>query len=631
MKHAYVFVLVAFAMFVAWPSVVFSAQMEPATEKEPVPAVWMPTGNETKLMPSDKEDNISKTTNISSVPGYHGKIDNMELLSAGMPTTVTPAAQLLSTDDVNLVEMSRRAMHYLINNPLADHNDECRFDIELLKCPPSMGSGSRDPYITFGDTESRMDLAFMYMRDISGSAEGRQVELRIRKRIMGYLRDDGLSWLPPYALDCNIIDRTPCAIPWTTGFTIRSLVEQSIRDGDKSKLALAKKLVAGLKSLASWDTGRAFYPGGLGGWQNGKWMFTGCSDSYPCILSGIVPYIQATGDSNSLEFAQAFAEGMMSDLQTNLGGNKILADGLFAGYNCHLHMQAVLGIIEVGVLTHNARYIEWGRRAYEFMMTQGTDWGWFPESVGQPNSETCVTGNMVDIAWWLTQAGYTRYWDDIERFVRNYICQSQFSVTADYESIYRNIHKDQAAEAEQGIRQVRDFEGGFVARLSPNSLIFGEGKSMNMMGCCPPEAMRGIYIAWKNVVTETPTGVFVNLSFNRDTAQAHVVSYAPNIGRLSVITKVQRDFFLRPPSWTLRSQVKAYRNGREVTPAWKNDYVGFSAAKAGEELTIIYPVVQFQQTVNIYGKTFTYSWTGSTVTSVTPTAASLPLFAEPKR
>ena len=63
-------------------------------------------------------------------------------------------------------------MHYLTHNPLAGNNYECRFDIDLLKFPPSMYPGTRDPYITFGDTEARMALAFPDLREMTGSRRG---------------------------------------------------------------------------------------------------------------------------------------------------------------------------------------------------------------------------------------------------------------------------------------------------------------------------------------------------------------------------------------------------------------------------------------------------------------------------
>jgi hypothetical protein len=566
------------------------------------------------------------------LPGYRGQIDQVQVNEVSLPQEIAPLASSAPTADLNLEEMAAKAMYYLLHNPVSNHNYECRFDIELLGLPPSMHPGSRDPYITFGDTESRMDWEFIYMREMSGIQEGKEVEEAVRRRIMGYIRDDGLCWLPPYAATCDLSDHTPCAMSWTTGKAIVTLIELYERKHDPSDLAKARKLISGLQSLASWDTGRAYYEGGGGGWRDGKWLNTGCSDAYPCMLDPIVRYWEVTQDPEVREFAEAFADGTIAGVQKRMnignGDNRIQADGSFGGYNCHLHMNAVLGVARLGQLSGNTRYLEWSRKVYDWLMTQGTDWGWFPESPGSKNSETCATGDMADVAACLAKAGYSRYWDDLERFVRNYCREAQFFVTPEYEALYRKVHKDNP-KVDEGLRQVRDFQGGFVARLTPNSLTTGFG--MNMMGCCPPEAMRAIYIAWRNVVTESKEGVFVNLCLNHDAVQARVISFAPTSGRMTVVAKKAAHFFLRPPSWTPREQVVVYRGGTKVEAKWKGDYVKLENIKPNEELTIVYPLVRFRQSIDVAGGKYNYQWVGNAVLSVDPPGEGLPLFGKAPR
>ena len=577
---------------------------------------------------------MTKTTPLS-LPGYRGEITSLEIIAESVPESIEPTTRLALPRDISLREMAQGAMHYLTHNPLPGRDYACRFDISLLHLPPSMYPGSRDPHITFGDTEARMDWEFIYMRDMTGSAEGQEVERAIHQRLLSYVREDGLCWLVPYSLNCDDIESRkrqgkppspPCALPWTTDKLLMSLAERYARNGNQRAIELAQKLVRGLESIANWDTGRAYYAGGMGGWRDGDWFTTGYSDNYPCILEPIARYVEVTADQRALAFAQAFADGTIADLQVNLGDNRILNDGSFGRANCHVHMRATLGIIHLGVLTRNTRYVEWGRRVYEFMISQGADWGWFPESVGRSNSETCATGDMADCAAWLAKAGYTRYWDDLERFVRNYLREAQFFVTPEYETRYLQLHSERSTqEIEAGLADARNFEGGFIARLTPNSLM--TGNRLSMMGCCPPEGMRALHIAWRNVVTETPEGCFVNLSFSRDAPQARVVSFAPHIGRLSAIVKEPGNFFLRPPSWTRRAQVKAYRETNQIEPHWKGDYIAFASANEGEELTITFPVLSFRQTVDIRDRTYAYSWIGNTVMSVSPPAPDFPLFA----
>jgi len=578
---------------------------------------------------------MTETTH-TSLPGYRGDIQQLDTLAGSVPEHIEPTARWAPPPNISLEEMAQAAMHYLVHNPLPDRDYACRFDISLLRLPPSMYPGSRDPYITFGDTEARMDWEFIYMHDMSGGTAGREVEHTIHQRLRSYVRKDGLCWLVPYALNCDDIESRkrqgkppspPCALPWTTDKLLLSLTERYVRSGDPETRALAQKLVRGLARIANWDTGRAYYAGGMGGWRDGDWFPTGYSDNYPCILEPIARYVEVTGDQESLAFAQAFADGTIAGLQANLDDNRICSDGSFGGANCHVHMRATLGILHLGVLTRNTRYIAWARRVYAFMIAQGSAWGWFPESVGSRNSETCATGDMADCAAWLARAGYTRHWDDLERFVRNYLRAAQFSVTPAYEARYRQLHGERSAqEVEAGLADARNFEGGFIARLTPNSLM--TGKSLSMMGCCPPEGMRALHVAWRNVVTETPEGCFVNLSFNRDAPQARVLSFAPHVGRLSAIVKQPGAFFLRPPSWATRAQVKAYRETREIEPRWKGDYIAFEDASPGEGLTITFPVPSFRQRVKVLDQPYTYDWIGNTVVNVAPPAANFPLFAK---
>ena len=70
-------------------------------------------------------------------------------------------------------------------------------------------------------------------------------------------------------------------------------------------------------------------------------------------------------------------------------------------------------------------------------------------------------------------------------------------------------------------------------------------------------------------------------------------------GRVTVVAGRDADFFLRPPAWTPRKQVKAYRDGTEVPPDWRSAYIRFANATEGEELTVTYPLLQFEQQVTL--------------------------------
>jgi hypothetical protein len=297
-------------------------------------------------------------------------------------------------------------------------------------------------------------------------------------------------------------------------------------------------------------------------------------------------------------------------------------------------MRPVLGVAHLGALLHNPRYLDWSRRAYEHLRSMGTDWGWFPESPSptHPYSETCNTADMVDVAVWLARAGYTEYWDHVERYVRNYTVEAQWFVTPQYEALYRDLHQDNPAGADEGLALMRRYNGGINACLTPNGLVWAKSPDgMNMMGCCPPEGMRTFYSAWSNTVLQTDRGIEVNLSFSRDHPAAEVISFLPHLGRLTVLPRKRGDFLLRPPSWAPRAEVRAFVDGGPVETRWRGDHVLFPKARPGQELTLTYPLIDFTQVLHVAGRDYTYHWLGNTVLSVAPKNEWLPIFEEVPR
>jgi len=206
-------------------------------------------------------------------------------------------------------------------------------------------------------------------------------------------------------------------------------------------------------------------------------------------------------------------------------------------------------------------------------------------------------------------------------------------MTPELKALYRLVNKAKPAdEVEAGLALLSHYEGGFLARVYPTDLATNRtSKGMNMMGCCPPEGMRALYIAWKHTVVEADRGVEVHLALNRDHPAARVVSFLPEKGRVTVQARVPSDYYLRPPSWTPRKAVRAYVDGKEVPPVWVGAYLKFAAVTPGKELTLTYPLVEFSQHVTIAGTPYTYHWMGNTVLGVAPRGAILPLFAEVPR
>jgi hypothetical protein len=249
---------------------------------------------------------------------------------------------------------------------------------------------------------------------------------------------------------------------------------------------------------------------------------------------------------------------------------------------------------------------------------------------------------MMSIAALIGRAGHPEYFDYVDRYLRNYISNLQFIVTPEFEAYYRKLNR--AADAEKirdGLKELRKFQGGIIGGSGLNAYeneLLGGASGFEMFGCCAPEGMRAIYTTWTNVIDRLPesnlgpAGIYVNLSFGRDSPWGQVVSFFPNAGRLTVKAAVNDRFFLRPPHWAPRKQVRAFV-GSQATPVnWSGSYVRFDNVRPGDELTITYPLVSFSHEVGgLWSKApqlrMKFQWLGNMVTSADPPAKDTPLFS----
>ncbi len=415
-----------------------------------------------------------------------------------------------------------------------------------------------------------------------------------------------------------------------------------------------------LAGLASRDDkGRAFLPHGASPWRNGEWLHLGdagtnqgwggeLSHGYPFMTEPLVRYSECTGDGEALALARAFAEGHLAAVQPDMCEQRIDPETGAFRKHVHLHTHEIWGVAHLGAVTGEQRYLDWAERAYRFVLSQGTDYGWYPEYIPQQEyrTEICVVGDMTSIAACLARGGRPEFWDHVERTVRNELRRSQFSLTPAFISLFRQIHQDKpAADIDHALAELRKLEGGFVAQATfddwvgfPSPTLGAPGLYANgiqMMGCCPPEGMRGLWEAWQGIVDARATGIFINMPFSRDHAAARVTAFRPADGGFLVEAKQAGDYFLRPPAWADHADVNVRRGDAPAVPMWggpANAYLMCRAVQPGERLTLCWRVPRFQQvfvaqSVPGRNQSVTVEWLGNTVQRVSPKGQYLPMFA----
>jgi hypothetical protein len=223
---------------------------------------------------------------------------------------------------------------------------------------------------------------------------------------------------------------------------------------------------------------------------------------------------------------------------------------------------------------------------------------------------------------------------------------SQFSLTPSFVAMFRELHKDKpASEIDAAICELRKLEGGFVAQAAlddwvsyPDNLgtagLYANG--IHMMGCCPPEGMRGFWEAWQGTVMEKDGGVFVNMAFTRDHAAAKVTAFSPADGGFGIEAKKGGDYFLRAPAWAERKSIELRRGGETASCEWggpEKAYVVCRNVRAGERLTMRWPVPKFKQVFipqSVPGRdqSVTVEWLGNSVMNVTPGGRYLPMYGQ---
>src|SRR4030095_8756898 len=104
---------------------------------------------------------------------------------------------------------------------------------------------------------------------------------------------------------------------------------------------------------------------------------------------------------------------------------------------------------------------------------------------------------------------------------------------------------------QKGLDELRKFQGGIIGGSGLNDFendLLGGTSGFKMFGCCAPEGMRAIYTAWRQTIDRRigsdagPAGVYVNMSFSRESSWGRVISFLPDEGRLTVKAAVQDRF-----------------------------------------------------------------------------------------
>ena len=404
---------------------------------------------------------------------------------------------------------------------------------------------------------------------------------------------------------------------------------------------------------------------------------------------------ELTGDKQSLDFAVALANRLLNSSDEYGNDGSFRSDGSFGSsqgvagsIHGHSHGHCLPGLVHLGEQLIKAnrqkeglRFIRQAENSFEFFYDRdrnpdaGSMTGWIPEFLAVTGGEAwknrpgdcegCTMGDMVQTAVMLGSASrldnslsyLVDYYDRAEQIFRGQVIESVFEVTPEYLAIVRkNLNKkvekemsgastdEIAAEVKKryqaAITTAKRMEGRVLGLCGfpdwVNNLPWDDDPSLpriNMMGCCADATIRAAHAVWSETVTGDSKETRVNMAINRVSPLVDVVSCLPHRGEVNVIVKDAKKVLVRVSQWAKKDKTKVYVDKQSVPVSWQGLYVVFDRVKAGQQLTVTYPIRIAEVKEVIKGADFveyTEKWRGNTIVDISPPGKWIPMFQRPE-
>lgn len=534
-------------------------------------------------------------------------------------------------DTLLLEDRARIALNTLTR--YVDENDDYRpyMTADLVSEPASLAHSGWD----YGSSVGRLVSSITLAREMTGDTRGEDVERRLRERLLDMFAEDGLN----YRSDTE--HGEPRANMHDQRSVLLGLVTWYMATEDPEVEAAADGLCAALRRIAVksghphlakqdfWYFPAVEYT--PDGWPSRDAIYLGMAvdpaHTSARMINPLAKYYELTGNEDAFELAKHFSRHTV-EYSGAFNDDGSFNDGTeFRTGHFHSRMVSVTAIARFAMQTGNAAYLNWARTVYDWALSQGTRFGWFPSALREDyvhKHETCALVDMVELGIMLANGGYPEYWETVERFVRNHLTETQLLGT--------DWVDDEGSEADEDARRdVGDrSQGAFPGWAAPNDFVCDVGSDPDVMTCCIASGTRGLFLAWRNVVTEERDVVSVNFLLNRGTSRADVFSYLPHEGRVEVVAnRDARRLRVRVPSWVDPTTLDVTRSGGpDADVRWDGPFVGLEDVSEGERVVLSFPMAERETTERAADREYRVEWRGDDVTSITPQGSHYPLYAD---
>ena len=538
---------------------------------------------------------------------------------------------------LDLVARAEQALNHL--GRMVDTRRDCEpySLVYLLRDPPEAMHHPQD----FGRLSGLYVEAFILARQMTGSDAHRDTESGLRNLLLSTLSDeDGLSWRPstPWSQpEATVLDQAD---------SLRGLVAWYLEEHNPDLAVRIERMLQTLWKVCVRSDDFCYFPSSRfveGGWdlsrpRFGSWLVNDLSHVVGPLITSILRYHDDTGS----EIALSLGRGLVNFILYHSGAFR--EDGKWYGL-FHDRAATIAGLIRYARIAQDPELLAWCQRMYDYGVTHGTRFGWFPELLTphpqdtSPTCETCAIADMIEGAVLLANSGESQYWGWVERFTRNHLTQVQLRDVSWVKAVHSAEDTDRSTFREVPQRSVGGFAGwslpnDFVGlRHYPDRLLeqHPELADATMMNCCSAAGLRGMYYAWSATTAEQDGIVQVNLTMNRNSPWVEVIDSQPFEGRVDILIHDARTLLLHVPDWARVMRVRLSVDGVQTHNKWEGSYLELTGLRPWQTVSLNYPLRELEEQVRVGESEYGVRWKGDTVVGISPDGTVLPLYGRFRR
>ena len=465
-------------------------------------------------------------------------------------------------------------------------------------------------------------------REMLGTDRGKDVEEALRAAVL-----DPACWEEETGL------RFPARRPWTGEYdycalsemgpvlsALNRMVERDPKDAEAA--ARAEKLVAGLRRLVTVHERRLTPQGefpadgpvftfptdvAVRGRGLAPEMSTGFADAVMRVSTLIHPVMVhhgLSGSKESLELARGFSNYLAGF--SHFFSSKTEFQG-----EVHSALVTAAGLARLGRVLSQDRYVARAKSLYDYVRRNASAFGWVPEFLqwqllADEKCDATGVADMMVCAMELVECNFPEYWDDVHRFWRNHLVQTQFDDVS-------FVPPSKGAPADTARRTYRDLgarlRGGFCGAAGPSFIFLNAPRVVSSRASAA--GPRAMLWAWRRAVELNRDIVTVNFPVSIDRDFAKVTVGYPNEGTIRIDAKRPCRINLRVYPW-MNTPHEGTINDKPAGLERREDHISFPKCPKGGVALFRHDLRTSRVLENVTALDFFGLWRGPDMIDVLP-------------